>query len=94
MQDSSDSQAGPIVGGVIGGLLGVALIVLFVTIFIWHQFCRKGIEDDQKEENAFDFSKTKLNAKNPGYDGAEKTKLEEDVGPSPQQPGGGDETTL
>ena len=72
----------------------MALILVFVAFFVWHQFCRKGIEDDQKEENAFDFSKTKLSAKNPGYDGVEKAKLDEDVGPSPQQTGQGDETTL
>ena len=73
-------------GAVIGALLGVILIALFVAFLIWHQFCRKVGEEEQKEDNAFDFSKTKLSAKNPGYGEVEKKgNLDGDAGT-----GGGD----
>ena len=65
MQDTNNTAT--IVGAVIGALLGLILIAVFVVFLIWHQFCRKAGEEEQKEENAFDFSKTKRSAKNPGY---------------------------
>lgn len=47
----------------------LVLIGTLAALILWHQFCRKGslYEDEQKEENAFDFSKSKVSAKNPSY---------------------------
>ena len=77
------------------------LISVLVAIILWHKYCR--IEDEQKEENAFDFSKTKLNAKNAAYSSSDPkadSKAAEagvdDVSNDHQQPteNEGDETTL
>lgn len=52
-------------GGVLGALLAVALIGILAGFFLWHQFCRKGLYEDEQKDTTFDFSKTKLDAKNP-----------------------------
>ena len=72
---SDTNNTASIVGGVLGAVLVLALIGILAAFFLWHQFCRKGLyEEDQKEENAFDFSKTKLKAKNPIYEDTLDTK--------------------
>ena len=81
------------------------LISVLVAIILWHKFCR--IEEEQKEENAFDFSQTKLNAKNAAFSSSDSkadskaaSKAAEagvdDVSNDHQQPteNEGDETTL
>lgn len=54
-----------IVGGVLGAVLVLAVVTVLAVFFIWQRFFRKGLYEDDQKENAFDFSKTKLNAKNP-----------------------------
>ena len=48
-----------------GAVLVLAVVGVLAAFFIWQRFFRKGIYEDEQKENAFDFSKTKLNAKNP-----------------------------
>lgn len=64
-EDDGSNNTASIVGGILGGLLAVALIGTLAGFFLWHQFCRKGLYEDEQKDTTFDFSKTKLNAKNP-----------------------------
>ena len=48
-----------------GAVLVLAVVGVLAAFFIWQRFFRKGLYEDEQKENAFDFSKTKLNAKNP-----------------------------
>ena len=52
-------------GGVLGALLIVALFLIGLGFFLWAKYCKKGLFADEQKENAFDFSKNKVNAKNP-----------------------------
>ena len=52
-------------GGVLGAVLVLTVVAVLAVFFIWQRFFRKGLYEDEQKENAFDFSKTKLNAKNP-----------------------------
>ena len=52
-------------GGVLGALLVLALVLIGIGFFLWAKFCKKGLYEDEQKENAFDFSKNKVNAKNP-----------------------------
>lgn len=49
--------------------MGAVLVLLITAVlagfFIWQRFFRRGLYDDEQKENAFDFSKSRVNAKNP-----------------------------
>ena len=51
------------------------MLVLIVTVFfLWAKYCKKGLYEDEQKENAFDFSKSKINAKNPIVNDSEAAK--------------------
>lgn len=79
-EDDGSSNTASIVGGVLGGLLAVALIGILAGFFLWHKFCRKGLYDEEQKDTTFDFSKTKLNAKNPvSLNADESSELANDI---------------
>ena len=49
----------------LGALLVLIIIGVLAGFFAWQKVCRKGLYDDEQKENAFDFSKSRVTAKNP-----------------------------
>ena len=77
----------------------LVLIAVLAAFFVWQRFFRKGLYEDDQKDNAFDFSKTRINAKNPidgetkdvGTNSEEKNNSTQNLAAKPAT---GDETTL
>jgi hypothetical protein len=90
------------VGGVLGALLVLILILIGAAFILWAKFCKKGLYEDEQKENNFDFSNSKLKAKNPlseeqAKENIEITSLEERSGSQnnvSEKPAAGDTTPV
>jgi nitrogen fixation-related uncharacterized protein len=56
---TGDDITASIVGGVLGALLVVFLVVIGVAFFLWAKYCKRGLYEDEQQENNFDFSNSK-----------------------------------